>query len=165
MHGAKRIIEIGTLGGYSGIWLARALPDDGVLVSLEIDAHHADVARRNVESAGLSSKVEIRVGPALVSLEKMAAAGEEPFDLVFIDADKDGYVAYLEKSLPLLRNGGLMLADNTLPDAVLDPKATSGAKRFNSAAAANPELVSIIVPLARDGGIDGLTVSVKRQRT
>ncbi|HOC31711.1 MAG TPA: O-methyltransferase, partial [Armatimonadota bacterium] len=116
---AKRILEIGTLGGYSAIWLARAMPEDGKLISLELNPHHADVARRNIERAGLAERVEIRVGPAAESLVALRAEGAESFDLVFIDADKDRYVDYLHHSLPLLRKGGLLLADNTLPDSVL----------------------------------------------
>src|SRR5579862_7386752 len=89
--GAKRILEIGTLGGYSGIHLARALPEDGKLITLEIDPHHAEVARRNFERAGVVDKIEVHVGPASETLRQLAAAGEPPFDLVFIDADKGGY--------------------------------------------------------------------------
>lgn len=161
LSGAKRILEVGTLGGYSAIWLARALPPEGKLISLEIEPHHADVARRNLERAGLSGKAEVRVGPALETLTQMMAAGEAPFDLVFIDADKDGYVDYLHKVLPLTRDGGLILGDNTLPDAVLSPDADSGTKRYNAAAAAHPDLVSITIPILRQHGIDGLTISVK----
>ncbi len=160
--GAKRILEIGTLGGYSAIWLARAMPEDGKLISLELNPHHADVARRNIERAGLAERVEIRVGPAAESLVALRAEGAESFDLVFIDADKDRYVDYLHHSLPLLRKGGLLLADNTLPDSVLTPEGDSGAKRYNTAAVAHPDLVSVIVPVLRTDGIDGLTVSVKR---
>ena len=159
---ARRILEIGTLGGYSATWLARALPADGHLVSLELDTRHAEVARHNVARAGLAGKVDIRVGPAGAALAQLADANSAPFDLVFIDADKDGYVEYLERSLPLLRTGGWLLADNTLPTAVLDEQATSGAKRYNAAVAAHPELDSIVIPLLRDGGIDGLTISIKR---
>jgi predicted O-methyltransferase YrrM len=118
---AERILEVGTLGGYSAIWLARALPAKGKLISLEIDAQYADVARLNLRRAGLAEKVEVRVGPALESLSRLEAEGEAPFDLVFIDADKESYVRYLQKSMPLLREGGLVLGDNTLPDAVPRP--------------------------------------------
>lgn len=164
MCGAKRILEIGTLGGYSAIWLARALPENGKLISLEIDAHHADVARRNIAHAGLTSKVEVRVGPAIETLTRMQAEGEAAFDLAFIDADKDGYVEYLKKVVPLVREGGLILGDNTLPDAVLDETATSGTKRYNTAVAAHPDLVSILVPVLRSQGIDGLLISVKQEK-
>ena len=159
--GAKRILEVGTLGGYSGIHLARALPDDGKLITLEIDPHHAEVARRSFERAGVASKVEIRVGPASETLQELAAAGEPPFDLIFIDADKDGYVEYLRQSLPLLREGGLLLGDNTLPGAVLTQE-KSAAKLYNTAVAERPELTTTIVPVLRRHGMDGLTISFKR---
>ena len=162
--GAKRILEIGTLGGYSGIHLARALPDDGRLITLEIDQHHADVARRNFERAGVANKVDIWIGPASKTLRKLAGAGEPQFDVVFIDADKDGYTEYLQLSLPLLREGGILLADNTLPGAVLTQE-ESGTKRFNAAVAKFPELTTIIIPVLRQGGMDGLTVSFKRSTT
>jgi predicted O-methyltransferase YrrM len=162
MMGARRILEIGTLGGYSAIWLARALPPEGQLISLELDPHHAEVARCNLERAGLAQQVEVRVGAALESLEQMIQTGEALFDLVFIDADKNGYVNYLEKSLLLLRQGGVILADNTLPQAVLDPIADSGTKRYNAAVAVHPDLVSIPVPVLRSRGIDGLSISFKR---
>lgn len=159
--GAKRVLEIGTLGGYSGIHLARALPEDGKLITLELDPHHAEVSQRNFERAGVGHKVEIRVGPASATLQQLAAEGGPQFDLVFIDADKDGYMEYLRQSLPLLREGGLMLGDNTLPDAVLTD-GDSGTKRYNAAVAQSPELTSIIVPILRQHGMDGLTVSFKR---
>ena len=159
----KRILEIGTLGGYSAIWLARALPPTGKMVSLELDAHHAEVAEHNIARAGLASQVEVRVGPASETLARMTADGEPLFDLVFIDADKDGYVDYLHAALPLLRPGGLLLGDNTLPDAVLDPAATSGTKRYNTAVAAHLDLDSILIPVLRSHGIDGLLVSIKRE--
>ena len=158
--GARRILEVGTLGGYSGIYLARALPEDGRLVTLEIDPHHAQVARRNFERAGVGHKVEVRLGPAAETLRQMAAAGEPPFDLVFIDADKGGYVEYLNLSLPLLRDGGLLLGDNTLPDAVLTDE-DSGTKRYNTAVAQHPALTGVVIPVLRQRGIDGLTVSFK----
>lgn len=161
LAGARRILEVGTLGGYSAIWLARSLPIDGSMISLELDPHHADVARRNIERAGLSPQVEVRVGAAADSLQKMREAGEEVFDVIFIDADKDGYPKYLELCLPLLREGGLLLGDNTLPDAVLDASADSGTKRYNTTVAANSELTSVIVPALRSRGVDGLTISIK----
>lgn len=161
--GARRVLEIGTLGGFSGIHFARVLPDGGKLVTLELDPHHADVARKNFERANVQEKVEIHVGPAADTLDKLAAEGAEPFDVVYIDADKDGYVTYLQKSLPLLREGGLLLADNALPNAVLTGE-DAGAKRYNTAAAQTDGLTSVILPVLRDKGIDGLTVSVKAAR-
>jgi caffeoyl-CoA O-methyltransferase len=160
--GAKRILEIGTLGGYSGIQLARALPEDGKLITLELDPHHAEVAHRNFEQAGVSAKTEIRLGPAAESLRQMDATGEPLFDLILIDADKDGYPEYLELALPLLREGGLLLGDNTLPGAVLTDE-QSGTKRYNSEVAVSPELTSIIIPILRHHGMDGLTVSIKHR--
>ncbi len=161
MTGARRILEIGTLGGYSAIWLARALPQGGKLISLEIDEHHAAVARRNLAAAGLAETVEVRVGPALAGLQAMEQAGEAPFDVVFIDADKDGYVAYLDKAVALVRDGGLILADNTLRPDMLDPAGDGGAKRYNAAVAAHSALLSTIVPVLRREGLDGLTISIK----
>jgi caffeoyl-CoA O-methyltransferase len=159
---AKRILEIGTLGGYSTIWLARALAPDGKLVTLEIDPDHVKVALRNIERAGFSKNVEIKVGPALDSLARMQPGSEPPFDLIFIDADKESYPKYLQVALPLLRDGGLVVADNTLPDAVLDPRGEHGAKRYNADVSAHPDLISILVPVLRTRGIDGLLISLKR---
>lgn len=159
--GAKRILEIGTLGGYSGIYLTRALPDDGILITLEIDSHHAEVARRNFDRAGVGHKVEVRVGPTSETLQEMAGMGLPLFDLIFIDADKDSYVEYLNLALPLLREGGLLLGDNTLPDAVLTGEESS-TKRYNTAVAEHVELTTVIIPVLRQRGLDGLTVSFKQ---
>ncbi len=164
MVGAKRILEVGTLGGYSTTWLARALPADGTLISLEIDPHHADVARHTLENAGLSDKVEVRVGPALQSMIELNESGAELFDLVFIDADKEPYPQYLEQAIPLTREGGIILGDNTLR-SVLDPQTDSGITRYNKAVAANPDLVSILMPVLRPRGTDGLLVSIKRTQS
>lgn len=158
---AERILEVGTLGGYSGIHLARALPENGKLITLEIDPHHADVALRNFERAGVGHKVDIRVGPAAETLRQMASTNEAAFDLIFIDADKGGYSEYLRLALPLLRDGGLLLGDNTLPDAVLTDE-ESGTKSYNAAVAERTELTTTILPVLRSRGLDGLTVSLKR---
>ncbi|HOZ08710.1 MAG TPA: O-methyltransferase, partial [candidate division Zixibacteria bacterium] len=112
--GARRILEIGTLGGYSTIWLARALPPGGRLVTLEVNSSHAEVARANIARAGLAGTVEIRVGPALASLEAIAARGEGPFDLTFIDADKEGTPEYFRRALDLSRVGGFIVVDNAV---------------------------------------------------
>jgi predicted O-methyltransferase YrrM len=114
MIGAKRILEIGTLAGYSTISMARALPKDGKLISLEFDRKHADVARKNIEHAGLADKVEVRVGKALDSLPKIHTAGEGPFDLFFLDADKPNNPAYFEWALKLSRKGSVIIADNVV---------------------------------------------------
>lgn len=117
--GAKRILEIGTLGGYSTIWLARALPDGGELVTLELETHHALVARENLENAGVSGKVDIRVGPAADSLAAMT--GEAPFDFVFIDADKQNNAHYVEEAIRLGRPGTTLIVDNVVREGgVLD---------------------------------------------
>lgn len=158
--GAKRILEIGTLGGYSGIHFARVLPRDGRLITLELDPHHAEVAHRSFERAGVGRQVEIRVGPAAESLRQLVREAEPPFDLIFIDADKEGYPDYLRLSLPLLREGGLLLGDNTLRD-VESPEENS-TKVYNAAVARSPELTSITIPILRQHGLDGLTVSFKR---
>ncbi|MCZ7591903.1 MAG: O-methyltransferase [Kiritimatiellae bacterium] len=158
---AKRILEIGTLGGYSAIWMARALPSDGKLISLELEQRHAEIATENLKQAGLSDRVEIRVGAALDSLATMRTANEPLFDVVFIDADKSGYLDYLKAALPLLRVGGLMLADNTLSDIVLDRTNHERTKPYCAAAAAHPALLSVITPALRDDHIDGLMISLK----
>jgi caffeoyl-CoA O-methyltransferase len=159
--GARRILEIGTLGGYSAIHLARGLPEDGGLISLEIDEHHADVARKNVERAGLSDIVEVRVGDAHRLLSDLIENDEGAFDLVFIDADKEGYPDYLDVSLRLVRPGSLILGDNTIRGGtVLDPREETAraTREFNRRIAENPRLYGIVLPLIRER-IDGLTVA------
>jgi caffeoyl-CoA O-methyltransferase len=159
--GAHRILEIGTLGGYSAIHFARALPEDGALISLEIDEHHAKVARNNIERAALSEKVEIRVGDAHELLTALIEDDEGPFDVIFIDADKESYPEYLDASLRLVRSGSLILGDNTIREGtVLDPQdATARATReFNERIAKDARLFSIALPLIRER-IDGLTIA------
>ena len=159
--GARRILEIGTLGGYSAIHFARALPDDGEMISLELDERHADVARRNIERAGQSGKVEVRVGDARDLLAALAENGVEPFDLIFIDADKEGYPKYLERSMKLSRPGTLILGDNTIRGgSVLDPKDASAraTREFNRRLAKDERLTSIILPIIREV-VDGLAIA------
>jgi predicted O-methyltransferase YrrM len=159
--GARRILEIGALGGYSAIHLARGLPEDGELISLELDDHHADVARNNVERAGLSDIVEVRVGDAHRLLTNLIENGENPFDLVFIDADKEGYPDYLEASLRLVRPGSLILGDNTIRGGtVLDPQEETAraTREFNRLVAEDPRLHGIVLPLIRER-IDGMTIA------
>jgi caffeoyl-CoA O-methyltransferase len=161
MTGARRILEIGTLGGYSAINLARGMAEDGRLISLEIDERHAEVARQNVERAGLAGKVEIRVGDARELLAKVAESGEGPFDLVFIDADKEGYPEYLEWALRLSRPGSLILGDNTIwGGAIIDPQdnSTRAIHEFNEKIARDPRLSAIVLPLLRER-VDGLAIA------
>src|SRR4051812_10203908 len=135
IHGARRILEIGTLGGYSTIWLARALPPEGRLVTLEADARYAEVARANLARAGLGGLVEVRVGRAQESLPALAAEGGAPFDLVFIDADKPSNVEYFEWALELSRPGAVIVVDNVVRGgAVVDPggdASVQGVRRLN----------------------------------
>jgi caffeoyl-CoA O-methyltransferase len=159
--GARRILEIGTLGGYSAIQFARALPEDGTLISLEIDEHHAKVARNNVERAGLSDIIEIRVGDAHELLAALVEDDEGPFDVIFIDADKESYPDYLDWSLRLSRSGSLILGDNTIRGgSVLDPQdATARAtQEFNERIAGDSRLSAILLPILRER-IDGLTIA------
>jgi caffeoyl-CoA O-methyltransferase len=159
--GARRILEIGTLGGYSTIYMARALPEGGSLVSLELDERHAEVARDNVAEAGLEDKVELRVGDAKALLARMVEDGEESFDLTFIDADKGGYPEYLEWALRLSRPGSLILAHNAIRGgSVLDPEDESvrATRDFNEALAENPRLSALILPLIRER-VDGLAIA------
>lgn len=157
--GARRILEIGTLGGYSTIYLARALPEEGVLVSLELEEEYARLARANIERAGLSEKVEVRVGEARETLDRM----REAFDLVFIDADKEGYPEYLDHALRLSHSGSLILADNTIfGGAVLEGSQYAEEegrylREFNDRAAADERLSATIIPLLRER-VDGMTV-------
>jgi caffeoyl-CoA O-methyltransferase len=159
--GARRILEIGTLGGYSTIYMARALPEGGSLVSLELNERHAEVARDNVAEAGLEDKVELRVGDAKALLARMVEDGEEPFDLTFIDADKGGYPEYLEWALRLSRPGSLILAHNAIRGgSVLDPEDefARATREFNQALAENSRLSALILPLIRER-VDGLAIA------
>jgi caffeoyl-CoA O-methyltransferase len=161
MAGASRILEIGTLGGYSAINLARGMAEDGTLISLEIDERHAEVARKNIERSGLGRKVEIRVGDARELLEELAEGDEGPFDLVFIDADKEGYPEYLEWSMRLSRPGSLILADNTIRGGIVLDHGDASARAtrdFNEKIANDPRLSAIVVPLIRER-VDGLAIA------
>jgi len=161
ISGARRVLEIGTLGGYSAIHFARALPEEGALISLELDERHAEVARRNVERAGLSAKVEVRVGDARQSLERLLENEEGPFDLIFIDADKEGYPEYLAWALRLSRPGTLILGDNAIREgSVIDPDDSSShaMREFNEKLAEDPRLSAIVLPLIRER-IDGLAIA------
>jgi predicted O-methyltransferase YrrM len=136
IHGARTILELGTLGGYSTIWLARALPDDGRLVTLELNPDYALVAAANVERAGLAGLINIKVGPALDSLRALVAEGAGPFDLIFIDADKESTPEYFQHALELSRPGGVIVTDNVVRDGdIVDPDSqdprAQGMRRFH----------------------------------
>lgn len=141
----RRVLEIGTLGGYSTTWMARALPEDGHVVSLELNPHHAEVARANLARAGVMDRVEIRVGPAIESLRELQEEGVEPFDFIFIDADKKSMPVYLDWSLKLARRGTILVADNVVREGkILDADSTDedvqGTRRFLELAGSNPRL-------------------------
>lgn len=160
---ARKVLEIGTLGGYSGTWLARALPAGGRLISLEVNGHHADVARRSLERAGVADRVAVVVGPALETLPTLQ--GEAPFDLIYIDADKDNYPAYLDWAIRLSRPGTLIVGDNVLRGgAIIAPAAGDvggqGIHEFNRRAAQHPRLDAIILP--NRNGRDGILVATVR---
>ena len=161
---AHRILEIGTLGGYSTINLARALPPNGKLITLELDPHHAEVALANIAHAGLAHAVELRLGPALDSLAQLHAEHVEPFDLIFLDANKDGYPLYLTAALKLARPGTLILADNVIRDGeIIDPNSTDpnvqGVRRFLELLAANPRISSTAVQTVGSKGYDGFAIA------
>jgi predicted O-methyltransferase YrrM len=163
--GARRILEIGTLGGYSTIWLGRALPNEGRLVTLEYSQAHADVARANIARAGLADRVELRVGRASDTLPQLAAEGKGPFDFIFIDADKEGYVDYLDWSLQLARPGTLIVADNVIRDGkVLDAESedalVQGVRRFNEVLAAQPRVIATSFQTVGKKGHDGMAIAL-----
>ena len=164
MCGASRVLEIGTLGGYSTTWLARALPDGGMITSLELDQKHADVARQNVDRAGVGARVTIHVGSAEQTLQRLIEQGVPKFDLIFIDADKPGYPRYLDLSLQLSRPGTVILADNLIRDGgVLDAapqeENARAARVFNALLAADARLESIIIPVLGKK-VDGMSISI-----
>ncbi len=164
LAGAKRVLEIGTLGGYSTTWLARALPPGGRLITLELESRNAGVALRNLERAGLGSVIDVRVGPAADYLRELIRSAAVPFDLIFIDANKSGYPEYLELTIQLSRPGTLILADNVIRHGeVLDSHPAdpndAGAKAYNEAIARHPRLVSLILPIVRKR-MDGMAISI-----
>ncbi|MEO5684393.1 MAG: O-methyltransferase [Chitinophagaceae bacterium] len=162
---AKKILEIGTLGGYSTIWMARALPKDGQLLTLELDPGHAAVAQKNIIAAGLEQVVEIRIGKAIDLLPALAAAGEGPFDMIFIDADKPPYTEYFQWALKLSRPGTLIIADNVIRDGkVLDSSSTDpmviGAHRFNQSLAGNTAVTATILQMVGTKEHDGMALAI-----
>lgn len=163
--GARNILEIGTLGGYSTIWLARALPKGGRLITLELDPKNAEVARANIAHAGLSNVVELRLGRALDSLQQLSAENRGPFDLIFIDADKQGYPDYFPWALKLSRRGSLIIADNIVrKGAVADASSTDplvrGVRRFNELVAAEPRVSATAIQTVGSKGYDGFAIAL-----
>ena len=162
--GARRILELGTLGGYSTIWLARALPEDGALVTLEYEPRHADVAKANLARAGVAGKVEVVVGPALETLPGVIERADGPFDLVFLDADKVNYANYLRLVMGCVRSGSVILADNVVRrGAVIEPapadELAAAARDFNALLAADDRLEAVILQQVGVKGHDGLAIA------
>jgi predicted O-methyltransferase YrrM len=163
--GARRILEFGTLGGYSAIWLARALPEGGRLITLEADPKHAEVARASIERAGLAEKVDLRVGPALETLP--ALVDEGPFDLVFIDADKANTPNYFEWSLERARPGALIVADNVIRGGALvdlddEEPAIVAQRRFHEMLAAESRVEATTIQTVGGKGYDGFSLALVR---
>jgi predicted O-methyltransferase YrrM len=164
-HGARRVLEIGTLGGYSTIWLAKALPKGGRLISLEYDPKHAEVARSNIANAGLDDRVEVRVGAALDTLPRIAAEGSGPFDLTFIDADKPNNPRYFEWALKLSRAGSLIVVDNVVREgAVVDPNASDaqvqGTRQLFEMVAATKNVSATAIQTVGSKGYDGFLLAL-----
>jgi predicted O-methyltransferase YrrM len=170
MQGARAILELGTLGGYSTIWLARALPAGGRLVTLEARAEYAEVARANIARAGLAETVELRVGPALQTLPELAGEGVGPFDLIFIDADKKNIPGYFEWALKLSRPGTLIIVDNVIRDgAIIDPDAydpqtgdenVRGVRRFFELLAEERGVSGTAIQTVGSKGYDGFALAI-----
>lgn len=165
VHGARRILEIGTLGGYSTIWLARALPADGRLISLEASAHHAEVARANIARAGLADKVEVRLGQALQTLPFLRSEQLGPFDLFFIDADKANNANYFRWAVELSRPGSVIIVDNVVRrGAVIEESSEDpdvrGVRQLNEAIAAEPRVSATAIQTVGSKGYDGFTLAL-----
>src|SRR5271166_6172022 len=163
LQGAHKILEIGTLGGYSTIWMARALPPGGRVLTLEADAKHAEVARSNFARAGLSGVIELRLGPALKMLPQIAAEGRGPFDLIFIDANKSTMAEYFDWALKLSRPGSVIIADNVIRDgAVIDAESADpdiqGVRRFNERVAAERRVSATEIQTVGSKGYDGFAL-------
>jgi len=165
MSNAKRILELGTLGGYSTIWLARALPADGKVVTVEYELHHARIAAENIANAGLSDKVDLRVGAAMDVLRELKAAGEKPFDFIFIDADKPPYPEYFELALGLSRPGTVIICDNVIRegkvlDANSDDDRVHGVRRLNQLLADSKAVTATILQTVGIKEYDGMAIAV-----
>ena len=164
MQGAKTILEVGTLGGYSTIWLARALPKDGRVITLELDPHRAKVARENVDRAGVGDRVEICLGAALETLDRMASEAFGPVDLTFIDADKENNAAYFDRALKMSRRGAVIVVDNVVrggavANAHTDDNAVLGVRQLVEAIAAEPRVSATVIQTVGSKGYDGLLIA------
>jgi len=167
ISGARRILEVGTLGGYSTICMARALPDSGRIVTLELEQHHADVARQNIADAGLAAVVEVKVGPALETLKRLQADAAEPFDLVFIDADKPNNVNYLTAALALSRPGTVIILDNVIRNGDVADETSSdpnvrGAQAALTFIGSDPRLDGTAIQTVGAKGYDGFAIAIVR---
>jgi predicted O-methyltransferase YrrM len=165
LRGARTVLEIGTLAGYSTIWLARALPADGRIITLELEPKHAEVARKNFERAGLTAKIDLRLGRAVDTLAQLAAKGAGPFDLIFIDADKASIADYFAWALKLARVGTLIIVDNVIrKGAVIDATSTDesvrGVRRFNEALAKEKRVSATTLQTVGAKGYDGFTLAL-----
>jgi len=165
LSGARRVLEIGTLGGYSTIWLARALPEGGRIVTLEANAQHAEIARANIERAGVSHLVDLRVGRAIDTLDVLALEDSAPFDVIFIDADKPSNPDYLAWALKLSRPGTVIVGDNVVRDGkVIDPLSADpsvrGVRRFTELIAAEPRLTATALQTVGTKGYDGFVLAI-----
>jgi predicted O-methyltransferase YrrM len=165
MQGARNILEIGTLGGYSTIWMARAMAPGGRIITLEFNPTHAAIARENIARAGLAEMVEVRVGPALESLPVVAAEGRGPFDLIFIDADKKNNWEYFVWALKLSRRGSVIIVDNVVRDgAVVDASSTDpdigGIRRFTEMLAREPRVSALAMQTVGSKGYDGFAIAL-----
>ena len=164
-QGARSILEIGTLGGYSAIWLARALPEGGQLVTLEFEPRHAEVARSNIARAGLTDVVDIRLGRALETLPRLVADGLGPFDFVFIDADKENTADYFAWSLKLTRRGSMIIVDNVVRKGAVinadsDDSNVQGVRRFYEMLAAEPRVSATAIQTVGSKGYDGFAIAL-----
>jgi predicted O-methyltransferase YrrM len=165
LKGAKRILEIGTLGGYSTIWLARALPKDGQLITLELSAHHAEVARANLKRAGVSHLVEVIVGPGLDTLAVLKDRGTDPFDLIFIDADKPNNPNYLKWALELSKRGSLIICDNVVRQGHVvnsesEDENVKGIRQFMNALAQEKRISATAIQTVGSKGYDGFIIGI-----
>lgn len=165
MSGARRILEIGTLGGYSTLWLARALPPAGIVVTLEAEPRHAEVARANFAAAGLSERIDLRLGAALDTLPRIEAEGGTPFDFVFIDADKPSNPDYLAWAFRLSRPGTVIVGDNVvrrgaIADPAKDDPNVTGTRAFFDALAAEPRLSATAIQTVGAKGWDGFALAI-----